>query len=191
MSQINNNIFYFFYNFANQSNALDRLIVFVAETLPYFVIILAVVFVLFNYDISTFLLKPGFDKFKKAILDLKLKWREMVLIFLSSILAWFLATVLKNVFMEPRPFLGLPDVSPLWFETGYAFPSGHSATFMALAFAIYLNHKKTGCLFIIFAILIGFARITAGVHFPIDILGGFMLGILVAYFVRFLYQKIN
>jgi undecaprenyl-diphosphatase len=62
---------------------------------------------------------------------------------------------------------------------------------MALAFAIYLSHKKAGYIFMHIALLIGIARVAAGVHFPIDILGGFILGIFIAYIVRFLYDKIK
>ena len=40
-----------------------------------------------------------------------------------------------------------------------------------------------------FAFLIGLVRIMAGIHFPIDILGGFILGTLTAYFVKYLYKK--
>jgi len=61
---------------------------------------------------------------------------------------------------------------------------------MALAFAIFLTHKKVGYWFMFFALLIGIARIIVGVHFPIDILGGFILGALIAYLVRFVYDKI-
>jgi len=41
-----------------------------------------------------------------------------------------------------------------------------------------------------FALLIGIARIIAGVHFPVDILGGFILGILTAYLVKYFHQKL-
>ncbi len=39
-------------------------------------------------------------------------------------------------------------------------------------------------IFIFFAFIIGLARIIAGVHFPIDILGGFLFGGLIAYFLK-------
>jgi undecaprenyl-diphosphatase len=61
---------------------------------------------------------------------------------------------------------------------------------MGIAFAIFLTHKKAGYWFMFFALLIGLARIIVGVHFPIDILGGFILGALIAYLVRFVYDKI-
>ncbi len=40
-----------------------------------------------------------------------------------------------------------------------------------------------------FALLIGIARVMAGVHFSIDILGGFILGALIALIVQYLYPK--
>jgi membrane-associated phospholipid phosphatase len=60
---------------------------------------------------------------------------------------------------------------------------------MALAFAVFFSHKKAGYIFICFAFLIGLARITAGVHFPVDIFGGFVLGAMIACSVKFLYDK--
>ena len=76
------------------------------------------------------------------------------------------------------------NIVPLFSESGYAFPSGHATFFMALAFALFFNHKKAGYVFILFALLIGIARIIAGVHFPVDILGGFILGFFIAFFVK-------
>ena len=60
---------------------------------------------------------------------------------------------------------------------------------MALAFAIYFLHKQAGYWFMFFALIIGVARIMAGVHFPLDILGGFVLGALVAYLVKMYRMK--
>ncbi|MEK7588935.1 MAG: phosphatase PAP2 family protein [Patescibacteria group bacterium] len=174
---MNNKIFYFFHSFAHQSTFNDGLIVFFAETLPYFVIVFAVLFVLLHHDVV---------RSKKPFALLKQKWQEIIFVFLSSVIAWVLAYILKSIFMTPRPFLALSEVTPLWIEGGYAFPSGHSTAFMALAVSIFLCHKKVGYAFIGFAILIGIARIMAGVHFPIDILGGFILGAGVAYTIKFL-----
>ena len=83
------------------------------------------------------------------------------------------------------PFIALQNVSALFNESGFAFPSGHATFFSAIGFALFRNHKKVGYIFILFAILIGIARVAAGVHFPLDILGGFLLGWLISYFLRF------
>jgi membrane-associated phospholipid phosphatase len=179
---INNQIFFFFYNFAHQSFWFDKLIFFCAETLPYFVVLLAGLFLVFHHDLI----------FRKnSNLALIQKWKEVAFVFFSGALAWFSAALLKLFVHTPRPFIKFSEVLPLFDKSGYAFPSGHAAFFIAIAFALFFNHKKLGCLFMFFALIISIARIASGVHFPIDILGGFILGILVAYLVKFLYKKIK
>ena len=172
---MNNNIFFFFYNLAHQSVFFDKVITFFAVTFPYIVILLAIIFLLFHHDVL-----PSRNPFKEFIK----KWKEILAVFFSSALAWFLAYVLKFLFQMPRPFEIFPKVIPLFSETDYSFPSGHATFFMALAFAIFFSHKKAGYIFIAFAILIGVARIIAGVHFPVDILGGFILGSIIAFFLK-------
>ncbi|MEK7060181.1 MAG: phosphatase PAP2 family protein [Patescibacteria group bacterium] len=159
---MNNQIFFTFYNLAHQSAFLDKVIIFFADTFPYIVILLAVIYLFF---------------YKKS-------WKDFFIIFISSSLAWFISYILKILFHTLRPFEMFPTVVSLISETGYAFPSGHATFFMALAFALFFNHKKVGYVFIVFALLIGIARIMAGVHFPIDILGGYILGFLIAFLLK-------
>ena len=164
---MNDTIFFFFYNFAHYSSFLDALIVFFAVYFPFVVGFLALIFLLFYK-----------------------KWKGIVLGFISSFLAYFLSVVLKFFFHTIRPYLALPNVHALFNESGYAFPSGHASFFMALAVSLFFYNKKVGLpvqagyIFMLFTLLIGLARIIAGVHFPVDILGGFALGALVAYFIR-------
>ena len=113
------------------------------------------------------------------------KKKEILMVFFSGIVAWVLAYILKILIHTPRPFDAFSNVHSLISETGFGFPSGHATFFMALAFAIFFLHKKAGYVFIFFALLIGLARIIAGVHFPIDILGGFALGFLISYLFSF------
>ena len=159
---MNQTIFYFFYNLAHQSNFFDQLINFLAVYLPYLVILSAGIFLIFY----------------------RRNWRESFLVFFSGGLAIIIDQLLKFLIQSPRPFLAFTNVLPLFPETGYAFPSGHAAFFSSLAFALFFINRKTGFIFMFFALLIGLARIIAGVHFPIDILGGFLLGFGVAYFVK-------
>src|SRR3989344_3756735 len=152
---INNSIFYFLYSFAHQSALVDNLIVFFAVYFPYLVILLALVLLFFYHG-------------KTA--------KEVLLVFSSAGAAWLVAKIIKTLIHASRPFISLPDMNPLFFETGYAFPSGHATFFMALGVSIFFYHKKAGYLFMLFALVIGLARVAAGVHFPLDILGGFILG---------------
>ena len=83
-----------------------------------------------------------------------------------------------------RPFIALPGVQSLFLETGYAFPSGHSATIAAFAFAIFFKNKRLGYIAFVIALIIGLARVIAGVHFPLDIAGGYALGFMVAFLFK-------
>jgi undecaprenyl-diphosphatase len=165
---MNEIIFFFFYNLAQQSVFLDKLIVFFAIYFPFIVVGLAGLFLLF---------------YRKS-------WREFFLVFMSSGLAYVCSKILKILIHTPRPFDVLEGVSSLFGATGFAFPSGHATFFMALAIAIFLLHKKAGYVFMLFALLIGLARIMAGVHFPIDILGGFILGGIVSYLFAYFVKSV-
>ena len=169
---MNETIFYFFYNLAHQSVFFDNLIIFTAVYFPLVVDLLAFLFLLAHHDILSS--TSPFAEFAK-------KWKEICFVFFSGGFAWIIAKVLKILINIPRPTVALPNVHSLFNETGYTFPSGHATFFMALAVTIFFFHRKAGYVFIFFALLISLARIIGGVHYPIDILGGFVLGSLVAW----------
>lgn len=172
---MNDSIFYFFYNFSHRSEFFDKMIVFFADTFPYIVILLAFIFLLKHRDVL------GADKPLEAF---KRKWKEILGVFVCSVTAWVVARVLKIFINTDRPFTALTNVQALFNDTSFAFPSGHATFFGALALLIFFHHKKTGLVFMLFALIISVARIMAGVHFPVDILGGFAIGAVIAYFLR-------
>lgn len=161
-------IFLFFYNFTHHSAIFDAKVIFLAVYFIFLVILLAGLFLIF---------------YRKS-------WRESILVFGSGFVAWGIAKILKILIHTERPFSVLSGVEPLFRETGYAFPSGHTAVAAALAFALFFINKKVGYVFMLFALLIGLARVIAGVHFPIDILGGFILGALISYLVAYFVKNV-
>lgn len=167
---MNETIFYFFNSFAGQSQWLDQSTVFIAVWFGNIALVGTAFFLIFHRD-------RGVERRTKASLIQKAK--ECALVFASAFSAWVTAQILKIVFATERPFDALGIVS-LFDHSGYAFPSGHATFFSALAAAVYMYHKGLGVALGITALLIGITRIIAGVHFPIDILGGFILGPLIA-----------
>lgn len=103
-------------------------------------------------------------------------------LFLFIVLSGFLINHLtKALFHIPRP-----DISPIYQETFYSFPSAHAMNscifYATLAYFIYhFTKRKTlsavvGFLCLLLILLIGFSRIYLGVHYPSDVLAGFIAG---------------
>lgn len=112
----------------------------------------------------------------------------LIALFISNVAVY----LLKYIVAEPRPFLTLPNVDLLVSENEiYSFPSGHTASSFAAAVIIGLKYKinlrrKSYRLIyplLAFAGVIGFSRIYIGVHYPLDVLFGAIVGILSALLV--------
>ena len=117
------------------------------------------------------------------------KMYNFSLLFLSVISSWLFAAFIKSIVRINRPFVDL-GITPLYQESGFSFPSEHSAVFMAIAVSMFLINKKAGFVFLLIAILIGLSRIVIGVHYPIDILGGFAVGFIISLIFTEIFKKI-
>lgn len=109
---------------------------------------------------------------------------------ITIITAATLNFILKNAFARERP-----DILRLLNETDYSFPSGHAMNNAALYTMLtiltfrYIENKpkKTilATIFIFLILAIGFSRLYLGVHYAGDIIGGWLLGFLVALIVYY------
>jgi len=117
------------------------------------------------------------------------KMYNFSLLFLSGLSSWIMASALKNILQLNRPFVNL-DILPLYKETGFSFPSEHMVVFTAIAVSMFLINKTAGYIFLIIAILIGLSRIILGVHYPVDIMGGFVVGLIVSLIFKEIFKKI-
>lgn len=86
---------------------------------------------------------------------------------------------LKPLVARPRPYQVFGDsallVPPL---KDWSFPSGHTASSFAAASALYFARSKFWIPATIVAALIAFSRLYVYVHYPTDVLAGFLLGVL-------------
>ena len=88
--------------------------------------------------------------------------------------------VLKHLIARPRPCwldssVHLRIASP----SDYSFPSGHTLASVVGASMLTMTNRKFGWAAIPVAVLIAFSRLYLYVHFPSDILGGAILGVLI------------
>ncbi|HML05977.1 MAG TPA: phosphatase PAP2 family protein [Methanobacterium sp.] len=119
----------------------------------------------------------------------------LIALFISNGIAY----ILKPLIAEPRPFLALTNVDLLTPESEiYSFPSGHTtssfavATVIGLKYSFMLKDKKYKLIYplIAFAALIGFSRIYIGVHYPLDVVFGAIIGTICALLVLKFENKI-
>lgn len=115
------------------------------------------------------------------------KTRTSGILLLVSLLFTHLlnSVVLKEIINRPRPYETLPDIRRLIAEHHESsFPSGHAATAFGSGFVLMLrekNYLRWGSLVI--AVLIAFSRLYVGMHYPLDVLTGSLVGIAMASFV--------
>lgn len=126
----------------------------------------------------------------------------------------FLATgavrlILRYAFERPRPS-NYDFANPVTWPGGMAeplakifeivpygnssFPSGHTTTAFAIAFAIFwltrgTDRAKWGILLLIWASLVGFARVYIGVHYPADVIAGAALAMICTAVLHLIRQK--
>jgi undecaprenyl-diphosphatase len=104
----------------------------------------------------------------------------------SSILA---DEVLKQLIQRPRPFIIDPNVQLLITKPlSYSFPSGHTASSFAAAVILVRTEKKYRGYIISLASLIAFSRIYLFVHYPTDIIGGIIVGLLCSKIVFYFFD---
>ncbi|HZZ99366.1 MAG TPA: phosphatase PAP2 family protein [Candidatus Paceibacterota bacterium] len=153
---------------------LDALMIFCAQYLLYLAVVVVLLIWLRRHYLKTN------------------RWRDLALVSIASAVIGRLivAEPFKLLYYHPRPYWVLSNVHLLLArETESSFPSGHTIFMFALAAGVYLYNKKAGWWFFGAAVLVGFARVFVGVHWPYDIIGGAVLGIPTALACNWLYKK--
>lgn len=166
------------------------------------------VFYFFNHTIST----PFLDKFFSLITNVNSWYIAYVILLLISmikggrkgrivalgVLILIAITdqvshqLIKEYFHRLRPCVTLKDaITPLGCTGSFSFPSNHAFNNFAAAVFVYKFFPKLKWALFITAILVSISRVYLGLHYPSDILGGAIFGIISGYLFAILIQWLD
>ncbi len=109
----------------------------------------------------------------------KKKFSVVVRLLMTGLMAYLASGFAKDIWGRIRPNEFLPDViNRDYIVWGPGFPSGHVALATALALVVNdLLPKQLRWLTWFFIISVGLSRMYLGIHAPLDIVGGFAIGL--------------
>jgi len=173
---------------------LDKIVVFFAHYLPYILVAFLILLLLKN-----------FKKNKKIILGS----------FLTAGLGWLIVLLIRLFYYHPRPFVENQVNLISSHSLTSSFPSAHAVFLFSISSFIYFYSRekcsgtralarsedetlisspttrhfwrRVSVWFLIFSFLIVVSRVFAGVHWPLDILVGAILGIFIAFLANRLF----
>lgn len=123
--------------------------------------------------------------------------KEMVVFAIITLpIIFILSRLAGKLYFNPRPFVVGNFLPLITHGSDNGFPSDHTLLSMAVAVVVYLYNKKIGIILGLIAILVGLARVAAGVHHLADIFGSIVIAVLVSiiihkYVLKIVMLKIN
>ncbi|WP_035283655.1 MULTISPECIES: phosphatase PAP2 family protein [unclassified Clostridium] len=143
---------------ANKSAVLDKIMIFFSEDVPYiFMAIIAIVFIL------------GMTKkncsYRKVAVNT----------FIITVVNLILSFIIGGVYYVDRPFVH-NKVNLLFPHVQDAsFPSDHATGTMSIALGIKKYNKILSTILTITSIIVGFSRVYVGHHYPMDVIGAYIM----------------
>ncbi len=150
-------LFFLFFGLSGKSPVADSLMIFGARFVIYLTFLL----------IFALAIKGGVKE-KKAL----------ILAIMTIPIIILLIKCIHIFYYETRPFVD-NDILPLIsYNTDASFPSRHTSIMSAITFSYLYFRSKWAFVFGFLMLWVGMARIFVGVHFPIDIIGGIIVGLI-------------
>jgi undecaprenyl-diphosphatase len=131
---------------------------------------------------------------------------HLIKAFVFTAIALLISEIASYILNTPRPLVIHVGQTLIAHEATGSFPSNHMTIFSSIAFAYYFSARRDiGKFLLAVAWLVAWSRVYVGVHFPIDMVGGFMIALVVnlislplwfkyseklMYWVMWIYQKL-
>lgn len=162
-SQLNIDAFRAINDLGKQYPSLNPTMVFVAE---YTVYLLGLIMIFYWFTRS--------DKNRMMIIHAMI----------AFVIAEIIGKIVGQFHSHYQPFAVLSDVNKLVnHEIDNSFPSDHTILFFSICFSFWLVRKKEWWLWPVLALCVGTSRILVGVHYPVDVATGALIGIVSALLV--------
>ncbi|MDN5317929.1 MAG: undecaprenyl-diphosphatase, partial [Thermoanaerobacterium sp.] len=94
-------------------------------------------------------------------------------------------------YFEPRPFVTHKVNLLVKHPSDASFPSDHLSGGSAITFTELKYNKIIGSIMMLLTILLIIARVYVGVHYPIDVIGGFVIGYVSSKLIKYLNSVLN
>ena len=162
LSELNLSLFSLIKSSPEASNTSIHFAIFIANDLLYCMILLS----------AWFWLRGNYDT-KKQILKA----------FIFTSIAILISQCISHVYYHPRPFVMEVGRTLIYHAPNGSFPSDHMLIFSSIAFSyLFSAQRKLGIFLLIMAWLVAWSRVYLGVHFPLDMLGAFLLAFALNFF---------
>lgn len=162
LSELNLSLFSWINASPEASNTSIHFAIFIANDLLYCMILL----------FAWFWLRGNYDT-KKQILKA----------FIFTSIAILISQCISHVYYHPRPFVMEVGRTLIYHAPNGSFPSDHMLIFSSIAFSyLFSAQRKLGAFLLIMAWLVAWSRVYLGVHFPLDMLGAFLLAFALNFF---------
>lgn len=123
---------------------------------------------------------------------------------LSAIMGLTWNAMAKNIALRRRPYFDHENIRILRVvdpeadiynisAQGYSFPSGHSTNAVTAfgSLAVRLRKRWATVIAVIIPLLTGISRFVVGAHYPTDVLGGWLLGVIIVLLVPLLQRRVK
>lgn len=113
--------------------------------------------------------------------------------FSLAIAVFGLNKIISHFWFRPRPDLNIVGLKEVFFHRpDFSFPSDHASALFAITFTLYFfGYKKAANYFLLYSIIICFARVVIAVHYPLDIIGGAAVALIASYIIYLLRKPLT